>query len=48
MFLTDRSTKIPIVRSTTALNKLQFGQYMDQINKVAGEMEIILPTPEEY
>lgn len=49
MFLTDKRGKIPIVRSTTQLNKIQFGQYLDQIERlVATEFGIVLPQPEEY
>ena len=48
MYLTDRSKKIPLVRSTTVLNKLEFGQYLDKIERQAGELGITLPQPEEY
>ena len=48
MFLKDRRRKIPVVLSTTRLNKLQFSQYLDSIQKVASELGIILPDPEEY
>lgn len=43
MFLTDRSLKIPLVRSTTQLNTLQFIQYLEKIARKAAEMNIILP-----
>jgi len=48
MFLTDRSKKIPLVRSTSILNKIQFGQYLNKIEKVALELGITLPNPELY
>jgi len=48
MFLTDRTKKIPIVRSTTKLNKLQFKEYLDKVERTAGELGIALPEPENY
>ena len=48
MFLTDRTKKLPLVRSTTVLNKIEFGQYLDKIEREAGELGILLPHPEEY
>lgn len=48
MFLVDRTKKIPLVRSTTKLDKLQFGQYLDKIERVASELGIVLPNPEDY
>ena len=47
-FLTDRSRKIPIVRSTTMLNSKQFTSYLDKVWQLAAEMGIKLPTPDEY
>lgn len=44
MFLTDRSKKIPLVRSTTVLDTKQFTTYMELIRKHAGELGITLPT----
>jgi hypothetical protein len=46
MFLTDRSKKIPLIRSTTMLNTIQFGQYLDKIDRTCSELGIILPQPE--
>jgi hypothetical protein len=48
MFLTDRTQKLPLVRSTSKLNKIQFGQYLDKIQRQASELGIILPSPEDY
>jgi len=49
MFLTDRSKKIPLIRSTTALNTLEFIQYLKKIEKEANELGIILPAnPNHY
>ena len=48
MFLTDRRQKLPLIRSTTALNKIQFGQYLNKVERVASELGIELPHPEEY
>ncbi len=46
MFLTDRSKKIPLVRSTTALNVLEFIQYLKKVEKESNELGIILPQPD--
>lgn len=48
MFLVDRDKKIPLVRSTTTLNKIEFTQYLDKIEREASELGIVLPKPEEY
>jgi len=48
MFLTDHSQRLPVVRSTTVLNKIQFGLYLDKIEREAGKMGIILPVPDQY
>lgn len=48
MFLTDRSQTLPIVRSTTKLNKLQFMNYLNKIERTASELGITLPNPDEY
>ena len=47
MFLTDRSLKLPLVRSTTQLDTAQFTKYLDQIERKVGELGIALPNPEE-
>jgi len=47
MFLKDRSTKIPIVRSTTSLTTTGFTNYIDEIVRKAAEMDIILPDPKD-
>jgi hypothetical protein len=47
MFLTDRTGKIPIVRSTTKLNTMQFMEYMDKITRKMAETGITLPSPED-
>ena len=48
MFLTDRSQKIPIIRSTTTSNKLEFSQYLKKVEREANELGITLPQPERY
>jgi len=48
MFLTDHKQRIPVVRSTTVLDKIQFCLYLDKIERVAGEMGITLPSPDQY
>ena len=48
MFLTDRSKKIPLVRSTTALNTLEFSQYIEKIKVFCfQDLNISLPAPED-
>ena len=46
-FLTDRSKSIPIIRSTTMLDTLAFTKYLNSIERLAGELGIVLPQPEE-
>lgn len=48
MFLTDKTKKIPLVRSTTRLNKIEFGLYLEKIRIQASELGIELPSPEDY
>lgn len=48
MFLTDRTQRIPIVRSTTVLNILEFMTYLKKVEREANELRIILPNPEDY
>lgn len=47
MFLTDRTGKIPIVRSTTKLSTLQFIEYIEKITRKMAEIGIVLPNPDE-
>lgn len=44
LFLTDRTMKIPLVRSTTKLTDKQFITYLELIRINAGDLGIILPT----
>jgi len=46
-FLVDHSAKLPLVRSTTVLNKKEFTQYLNQIERLANEFGLILPRPED-
>jgi len=48
MFLTDESKKLPLIRSTTALTTMEFGQYLGKIERKMADMGISLPHPEEY
>lgn len=49
MFLIDKSKRVPLVRSTTVLNKLEFTQYLDRVERLASvELGIILPQPENW
>ena len=47
MFLTDRSKKLPIVRSTTGLTTTGFSNYIEKIAREVAEMGIVLPEPEK-
>ena len=47
MYLVDRSKKIPIVKSTTSLSVLDFGEYMNKIDRWASTNGYLLPTPED-
>jgi len=48
MFLTDHTKKIPLVRSTTALDSGEFTIYLDKIVQLCREkLEIELPSPED-
>lgn len=48
MFLVDRSGKMPVVRSTTRLNTVEFSEYFERIALQAAELGIVLPDPEDY
>jgi len=48
MFLTDLSKKLPLVRSTTALNTQEFSLYLERIDRQASELGIVLPHPEDW
>lgn len=48
MFLTDKTLKIPLVRSTTKLNSHDFGLYLDKVLRKLTELEIVIPTPKEF
>ena len=43
MFLTDRSGPLPVVRSTTRLNKVEFSAYIEMIAAKVAELGIVLP-----
>jgi len=45
MFLVDRKTKIPIVRSTTTLNTEEFSEYIERIAQRVASIGIVLPDP---
>lgn len=46
MFLVDRTGPIPIVRSTTRLNTVEFSEYFEKIAHEAAKMDIVLPDPD--
>ena len=48
MFLTDKTKKIPLVRSTTALDVKDFSIYLGKVERQASELGIILPQPEDW
>lgn len=43
--LVDRSGKIPVIRSTTALSTAEMAEYMTHVQRIASEINITLPTP---
>lgn len=48
MFLIDHSKSLPVPKSTTKLNSLEFTEYLDKIIRKVGEMGITVPSPEDY
>ena len=48
MFLVDRSGRMPVVRSTTRLNTVEFSEYFERIASQVAELGIVLPDPEDY
>ena len=47
MFLTDRSKKLPMVRSTTSCSTVEFIEYIEKIKQKAAELGIVLLDPDE-
>lgn len=47
MFLTDKTSRLPVVRSTATLNTAEFTEYMQNIERTAAELGITLPRPDE-
>jgi hypothetical protein len=48
MFLTDKTKKVPLIRSTTALSTSEFTIYLDKIERFCNqELNIFLPHPED-
>ena len=47
MYLTDRTKKLPMVRSTTSLNTKEFMDYMEKISIKVSEFGIVLPNPDD-
>ncbi len=45
---TGEIIEIEMIRSTTTLNKVEFGEYLNRIIQWAAEMGVILLTPEEF
>ena len=48
MFLTDKSLKIPLIRSTAILTTMEFTQYLDKVLQKLAELDITIMTPEEF
>ena len=48
MFLTDKSRKIPLVRSSTLLTTVEFGVYLEKVLRELAELNITIMTPEEF
>lgn len=46
MFLVDYSGKLPVVRSTTRLNTVEFSDYFEKVAREAAILGIVLPDPE--
>lgn len=45
--LVDRSGKLPVIRSTTALSTAEMAEYMSHVERIASEFNIVLPTPDD-
>ena len=45
--LTDRSGLLPVVRSTSVLTTSEFNEYLEHVKRIAAELGIILPDPNE-
>ena len=48
IYLVDKSGKIPIVRSTSSLNTLEFTEYIEKIARRVALIDIVLPSPDDY
>jgi len=48
LYLTDQTTKIPLIRSTSKLNTEQFSQYLEKVIRQLAELGIVIPSLEEY
>ena len=47
-FLIDRSGKFPVVKSTTKLSTLEFGEYIEKIRNFVADFGITLPSSDDY
>lgn len=47
MFLTDISQKLPVVRSTTSLDTIQFIEYVEHCRRTLAELNIFIPDPNQ-
>ena len=47
-FLIDHSGKFPVVKSTTILNTIEFGEYITKIAVFVADYGITLPDPDDY
>jgi len=47
-FLVDHSGKFPVVRSTTELGTIEFGDYIEKIRVFVADFGIELQSPEDY
>jgi hypothetical protein len=48
MFLKENKKGIEIVKSTTKLSTLEFTEYLDKVICKVAEIDIQVPTPEDY
>ncbi len=44
-FLMDHSGELPRIKSTTALDTKEFGEYVDRCIQLAAELGIVVPSP---
>lgn len=48
MFLVDRTGRLPVIRSTTRLNTMEFSEYFEKCAQEAARLDIVLPDPDGF